>query len=286
VPIAPLAPFAEDVARALGGKAVPLDTGEYPSSAIQLGERCPLLVRAHAWWFALSLPLDGSWRVKDAADWASAEREIEAALVALAARAPVVSMSDVVARLSWRTGVDFPGTSVPSEAWMRRGDRTVGLFQEEGGVRVVVWAGGTGHERMVEDLDAIEGLAPWIEEKLALQASAVAVAREELARAQARRAAFPRPELAEVLEAMRRGQSFQVGGGRTFSTYAMKEGRLVVLQFDEGHTDEVPCGEGTLVAAIDEAPELFRELLDREDPGMGSRQKTGPLPSVDEPTRT
>ncbi|HEX3770836.1 MAG TPA: hypothetical protein VHV30_08235 [Polyangiaceae bacterium] len=264
MPFAPLAAFAEDVARALGGEAVPLDTRDFASSAVRVGGRCSLLIRDHTYSFALSLPLEGAWNLKAPADWAVAEAEVRRAL---AAHPPVVSMSDVIARLSWRSGVDFPGTPVPGEAWMRRGGLTVGLLQRPGGVGVAVWAGGVAHERAIEDLGAVDGLPPWIDEKLALQAQAMQAATAQIALEQARRAAFPRPDLAEVIEALRRGQSFQVGGGRCFSTYAMREGQLVVLQFDEGQTTEVRCGEDTLRAATDEAPALFREILDRGSPG-------------------
>lgn len=66
----------------------------------------------------------------------------------------------------------------------------------------------------------------------------------------------------DVLAAMRDGQRFQVGGGRIFRTYAMTEGRLVVIESDDGYTQESPCDEATLRAAMAEVPDGFRKIVD------------------------
>ncbi|HWB81148.1 MAG TPA: hypothetical protein VG755_39565 [Nannocystaceae bacterium] len=66
----------------------------------------------------------------------------------------------------------------------------------------------------------------------------------------------------DVIEAMRGGQTFQVGGGRLFVTYAMREGRLVVIHTDDGYETEHPCDEATLRAAIAEVRDGFRKIVD------------------------
>ncbi|HET6582514.1 MAG TPA: hypothetical protein VFG69_03680 [Nannocystaceae bacterium] len=65
----------------------------------------------------------------------------------------------------------------------------------------------------------------------------------------------------DVMEALRGGQQFQVGGGRIFRTYAMTNGRLVVIVTDDGHTEEHPCDEATLRAAMAEVPDGFRKIV-------------------------
>jgi hypothetical protein len=65
----------------------------------------------------------------------------------------------------------------------------------------------------------------------------------------------------EVMAALRGGQTFQIGGGRIFETYAMNDGRLVVITSDDGYTSERPCGEDELRAAIAELPEGFRKIV-------------------------
>jgi phosphodiesterase/alkaline phosphatase D-like protein len=66
----------------------------------------------------------------------------------------------------------------------------------------------------------------------------------------------------DVMAALCAGQRFQVGGGRIFRTYAMTNGQLVVIVSDDGYTEEHPCDEATLRAAIAEVPEGFRKIVD------------------------
>jgi hypothetical protein len=66
-----------------------------------------------------------------------------------------------------------------------------------------------------------------------------------------------------VTAALRAGASFQLGGGRSYPTYAMKDGQLVVINFDDGYTEEYSCSEESLRAAIAEQPAIFRELLEQ-----------------------
>jgi len=66
----------------------------------------------------------------------------------------------------------------------------------------------------------------------------------------------------DVMAALRGGQRFQVGGGRIFRTYAMTNGQLVVIVSDDGYTEEHPCDEATLRAAIAEVPDGFRKIVE------------------------
>lgn len=65
----------------------------------------------------------------------------------------------------------------------------------------------------------------------------------------------------DVLEAMRGGQTFQIGGGRIFRTYAMREGLPVVIVSDDGITEVQPCDQAELRAAIEELPEGFAAIV-------------------------
>ena len=65
----------------------------------------------------------------------------------------------------------------------------------------------------------------------------------------------------DVMAALRAGQRFQVGGGRIFRTYAMTNGQLVIIHSDDGYTEEQPCDEATLRAAMAEVPDGFRKIV-------------------------
>jgi hypothetical protein len=71
------------------------------------------------------------------------------------------------------------------------------------------------------------------------------------------------PSLEEVLAVLRAGHSIQVGGGRSFPTYAMRDGRLRVIQSDDGHTEEAACSEDRLREAIAEDPNVFDAAVQR-----------------------
>lgn len=66
----------------------------------------------------------------------------------------------------------------------------------------------------------------------------------------------------DVLEAMRDGQRFQVGGGRIFVTYAMTNGQLVIIHTCDGYAEEHSCDEATLRAAMAEVPDGFRKIVE------------------------
>lgn len=251
----PLLTFADEVARAVRGKVVSLDNGEWPSAVIHVREHCALLIRDHHGSFTLSLPIEGTWSVRSRTDWTGEEPKLKKAV---AAYVPVVSMSDVIARLPREWSVDFPGTPNPSEVWLRRGEQRVGLFQQERSVKVVVWEGSTMHDRDLASLDAIQGLSTWIDDKLVLQEAARVKSAADAEAEAKRKAALPPPELARVLADLRAGKKFMRGGGRWNETYEMRDGKLFVVLFDEGHTEEQECSEEHLAAAMDREPDAFR----------------------------
>ncbi len=72
---------------------------------------------------------------------------------------------------------------------------------------------------------------------------------------------MPAPELDDVIAAMRDGVRFQIGGGRIFPTYAIQDGALIVVISDDGYTEEQPCDDARLRAAIADAPEAFAFLV-------------------------
>lgn len=128
---------------------------------------------------------------------------------------------------------------------------------------IAISAGSTLHQRELATLASIDGLSAWVEEKIALQAGEAAAATARLEADAARRAAVPPPPVEHVIAALREGLSIQVGGGRSFPTYRMKDGQLVVIQSDDGCTEEHPCNEAWLREVIARDPYLFREVLER-----------------------
>lgn len=71
----------------------------------------------------------------------------------------------------------------------------------------------------------------------------------------------PVPDLEEVKAAMRDGVRFQIGGGRSFATYVMTDGHVVVTQSDDGFTEESPCSDDRLRSAIAEARDVFAQVI-------------------------
>jgi hypothetical protein len=159
-PLPALPAFAEEIARVVGGTVIALGLGTSPATSVRIGAHCVLLIRERDGGFALSLPLAGSWLVSSRADLAAAQAEITSAL---RAHPEVVSLSDVIAYLSRIWVVDrFSDRPVPREAWLRRGEQVIQLSQKADSVTITV----STHQRDVAKLSALEGLAPWIDEKL------------------------------------------------------------------------------------------------------------------------
>ena len=74
----------------------------------------------------------------------------------------------------------------------------------------------------------------------------------------------PRPTPSEadrVLAALREGKSAQVGGGRCFSTYAIRDGQPMMITSDDGFTEDVPITEERLREVIATHRSLFLDYL-------------------------
>lgn len=64
-----------------------------------------------------------------------------------------------------------------------------------------------------------------------------------------------------VLAAMRAGKSAQVGGGRSFCTYEIRDTGPVMITCDDGYTEDVPISEERLIQAIESDRTLFLDYL-------------------------
>ena len=69
------------------------------------------------------------------------------------------------------------------------------------------------------------------------------------------------PTFEDVVGALRDGHTIQVGGGRSFQTYAAPHGNLIVIQSDDGFTENLACSDDRLRAAIAEAPHVFDSVV-------------------------
>jgi hypothetical protein len=252
----PLGELAEDIARRLGGVArILADGGHDAAAAIAFDGAHLLLVRDHRWTLSVSLPHERSWSVQTADQWDAVEPEVRHAL---ASCARIVTLSDVILALRPsfpHLAPSFPGTPVPSEAWMRDAATSIGLFQGEKGVRVSVWIESEAVERTVDDRSAIAALAAWLGPQIEKQHVARAAAEAE----SKRRAALPVPALDTVLARLRSGARISTGGGRWFETYFIEEGRLRREIFDEGLSDVGDATENELAKSISAHPDRFRE---------------------------
>ncbi len=153
----------------------------------------------------------------------------------------VVTMADVAICLKpviltltspWRC--DFPGTPVPSEAWLKSGAYAIGLFQEGAAVQIFVWVGSEPETFHAGSAKILTDLSTWILPQLRAQAHrAVEIAAEEKAAA-----AIEPPTLAEAMAALQQGKRIQLGVGRWYKTYFLSEGKLRCEVFDEGAYDE------------------------------------------------
>lgn len=255
-----LADLSADVARRLGGVARTISVDEHErAAAIAWDDAHLLLVRDHGWTLTLSLPFRRSWSMQTPAELDAAEPEIREAV---ASCARVVTLSDAIFALMPsfpELAPSFPGTPVPREAWMRDATASVGLFQREEGVRVVVWIDREAAERTVDRRAELPDLASWVRPRIEEQRAARVAAEAEAAR----RAALPPPDFAAVLELLRSGARVSTGGGRWHETYYVKDGRIRRDVFDEGATDERGASEGDLRKAIARHPDPFRDALDQ-----------------------
>jgi hypothetical protein len=252
--------FAKDVAEALSGE-VALEIAQNPTCAIRIGAHCSVTVSRYGAYYRIALPLVHPWVVRTREEWDALVPTIRAALDG---RRPVLTMTDVVASLPREWNLGLQGDPIATEAllWNARGD--VNLEQKEESVTLTIHQGTDRRARELRTFDDLMGLHPWIVENVEAQARTRANARVAIESGiAAERAAMRVPSLEEVLAVLRAGHEIQVGGGRSFPTYAMRNGQLVVIQTDDGYGEEVPCSEERLREAIAEAPNVFDATVQR-----------------------
>lgn len=229
---------------------------EDDAAALVIAGRQRVLVRQHARGVGISTPRRRSWQVRTADDALARVPEIAAAL-----EPPVVTLGEValairgaLAPAPWRLA--FPGTPVPSEAWLRSDERSIGLFQSDDAVRIVVWIGGSALEQRLRTAteldaarltDAVGRQAQWLTDEAA---------------ARVREAALPRPTVAEVIDALKAGARVRVGVSRYHETWYW-DGGLRADVFDEGMDDVLTRTEAQLEAAVAAWPAPFRAALGR-----------------------
>ena len=256
-PLPALGVFAKEVAEALGGE-VAFDVANNPTCAVRLGQHCVVVISLYGAYYRLTLPHACSWKVRSREDWVALEPTIKKAI---AGYRRVVSMADVIASLprTWNVSLTV-GEPRAEEGLLHNAGGEVHLKQNAESVTLIIWEGSSQHVREVATLDALDGLSAWIDETVSVQARSRQAANVAFAaqRAAEHAAMMMRvPELEDVMAVLREGQSIQVGGGRSFPTYAMRDGRVIVIQSDDGFTEESPCSEERLRAAIAEAPNVF-----------------------------
>lgn len=254
----PLAELAEELASTLGGAARILHAGPHDAAAaIAFDGHHLLLVRDHGWTVSLSLPTAHAWSLRTPKEWAAAEGAIRAAV---ASYPRVVTMTDAIVALApsfARLTPSFPGTPIPRETWLRNEHESVGLFQDERGVRIVVWIERAAEERRVEAASDLAALAAWLEPRLERQRLERTAAEAEARR----RAALPLPELGAVLAFLRSGGRVCTSGGRYHETFFFVDGTLTREIFDEGDVETRSATTADLRAAIAAHPERFHEAL-------------------------
>lgn len=235
--------------------------GDYPAVGFVFDGHLPVLLRDHGTSLTLSLPHDTSLHLVTRTQWADQRQGFRAALVAHRRSGSCPSLADAVVALVPRLGgkftVRFPGTPVPSEAWLADEDAHVGLFQEAASVRVVVWVGGSMRSNALKGGTDLEALARWVTAQLAEQAKANAARGAE----EARIAALPIPSLATVVTALKAGKRIVVGGGRSSETYFWQDG-LKQESMDEGWYETRAIDDETLAGAIRLSPDPFRKSLE------------------------
>jgi hypothetical protein len=143
----------------------------------------------------------------------------------------------------------FAGVPEPTEAWLRAGGCSLGLFQEGGSVRVVIWIGMEPRVLLLSHADELKQLPLWARPALREQLALTATSAEPPKR-------WP-PTLEDVQKRLRGGARVQVGGGRYHTTYYMEGERLLRHEFDEGEESDAEAAPEELRAAIERTPEAF-----------------------------
>ncbi len=254
-----LVSIADEVALPVDGQVLELAGVMFPSYLVTVGDRCRLFLRElrgnHT--FILALPDGRSWQFDALDGWAEAKADVVSAVTAYV---PDVFMLDVIARVFFGLVVEVPiAPLVPEKASIFRGNATVNLTQTPTSVTVTLWTD-TKQERVLTTLAGVSELAPWVLEMLTRRTQILGGFAAKQAEEDARRAALPVPDLDEVMSALRAGHEYLLGG-RTSTSYAVRDGQLLQINFDEGHTEEHPCSEDTLREAIALQPKSFREWL-------------------------
>lgn len=262
----PIGELTELLAAALGADgSTSLSGGPYPSTALRFDDHHPVLVRTfHGGDARISLPRGTHVDVRLRASIDEDVRPILLGLGPLLAE-PLLALTDVVVALQAPVlglepfTVDWPGVTVPDEAWVRSGRGSIGLFHRDE-LRAVVWVGGEMHELPLPDRSSLAELAAWAPPLLERQFAAGAAAATE----QARLAALPRPTVDELWAHLRAGHELRLGGGRWSLRYWLRDGVLWRSTQDEGEVaeDAVVRPDEALAAAIEFDAVAVRRILE------------------------
>jgi hypothetical protein len=251
--------FAKEVAEALGGE-VAFDIARSPTCAVRVGRHF-VLIWLYGAFYRLALPHTTPWKVGSREDWLALKPVLEKSMAGTRA---IVSMADVIASLPREWNVGLQGEPRPEAALLFNDRGDVNLTQNAESVTVTIWEGSEQHTRELATLDSLHGLSDWIHEKLTSQTRTrqAALAQLEAQRAAEHAEMMKRvPTFEDVVGALREGYTVQVGGGRSFVTYAIEHGNLRVIQCDDGFTEAVACSEQRLREAIAEAPHVFDSVV-------------------------
>jgi hypothetical protein len=259
-PLPDMSVFAQDVARALGGE-VAFDIARDRMCGVRVGRHCVVLIWVYGGYYRLGLPSSSPWKASTREEWLEVEPAIKKAV---AGYRPVVSIGDVIASLPRTWNVGLTATPRPDEALLFNDLGDANLQQNAASVTLTIWQPVTRVIRELETLDALDGFAAWLDEAVAEQARARQAVAEAIAvEVEVQRASIRVPTLDEVLVVLRAGEEIQVGGGRSFPTYLMRNGQLIVVHCDDGYTEEAPCSEQALRDAIAGAPNVFDAVVQR-----------------------
>lgn len=253
--------FADEILFYLGeGTKTVLADGDWPVRAIAIAGRNILLIRDHGHSLTLSLPVKQSWPVSTQREWLRVKEEIKLAATNYHSANPLaLSIADAVVALRLDGWVpDYPGTPVPSEAWLKKDDEprlSIGIFQEDYAVRLVVWVGSDMRGKFISSPDGLAALPQWILPQIDDQrrAEAAAVAEE------ARRRALPIPDISEVMARLEAGERLSTGGGRYYEIFFIEAGKLRREIFDEGFTEILDATQTQLQDSIRALPDRFRK---------------------------
>ncbi|MEO5927724.1 MAG: hypothetical protein ABIO72_03305 [Patescibacteria group bacterium] len=240
--------ISEEVVKGLkaNGYAV-LEEGEYPSTAIDIGGTHLLLVRYFGPTFTISLPSKEAFDYRSMEDLAVGMRTIAEGVAAYRVSQPkVFTIADAVLKLrpavvtldpAWT--LDIPGTPTPSEAWLNSEKYSIGLFQEDATVRVIVWVGSDMRLIGINTPERLVELPGWVISHLKDQV----VTNVRLAEEEKKRAAIEPPPIEKAMAALARGKRIQLGSGRWYVTYFIADGKLRCGVSDEGYYDEEDATE-------------------------------------------